>query len=199
MERANHDWLEIQRVYDAGATEASIRSGFGILAGTFSRATREGRFIRRPEDENRPRPAPGHFKYCWAEVQAYYDAGHGYVECRLRFGFCAATWCKAIERGHLKVRAREWPIERTLREAKCRTNVKRRLLSAGILENRCDWCGLTEWRGKPLSIQLDHANGIRNDNRLENLRMLCPNCHSQTETFASRNWKIQSNPASPSW
>ena len=71
--------------------------------------------------------------------------------------------------------------------AKSRTNLKNRLLEAGILQNRCEECGLTEWRGKRLSIQIDHVNGVRDDNRLENLRMLCPNCHSQTETFASRN------------
>lgn len=45
------------------------------------------------------------------------------------------------------------------------------------------------WNGKPLTIQLDHINGIRRDNRLENLRLLCPNCHAQTETFGSKNGK----------
>ena len=65
--------------------------------------------------------------------------------------------------------------------------IKQRLIRAGILENRCEECGLTDWRGKPLSIQIDHINGIKDDHRRENLRMLCPNCHSQTETFGSRN------------
>jgi len=52
---------------------------------------------------------------------------------------------------------------------------------------RCALCGNSgEWQGKPLTLQLDHANGRYDDNRLENLRWLCPNCHSQTETFAGR-------------
>ena len=58
---------------------------------------------------------------------------------------------------------------------------------AGILQNRCDWCGLTSWRGRPIAIQIDHINGVNGiDHRLENLRMLCPNCHSQTDTFAAK-------------
>jgi hypothetical protein len=68
-----------------------------------------------------------------------------------------------------------------------RSTIKRRLLNFGILRNTCDECGICEWRGRPLSVQIDHINGDRNDHRIENLRMLCPNCHSQTEIFGGRN------------
>jgi len=47
-------------------------------------------------------------------------------------------------------------------------------------------CGLTEWNNKPISLELDHINGINNDNRLENLRIICPNCHAQTPTYRGR-------------
>jgi HNH endonuclease len=67
--------------------------------------------------------------------------------------------------------------------------LKLRLLREGILEYRCYVCGLTEWNGKPITLQLDHINGVNLDHRIENLRLLCPNCHSQTETFAGRNKK----------
>lgn len=57
-----------------------------------------------------------------------------------------------------------------------------------VLEYKCALCGNTgEWQGQVLTLQIDHINGIRNDNRKENLRWLCPNCHSQTETFCGRN------------
>lgn len=69
-----------------------------------------------------------------------------------------------------------------------RTYLKRRLLKDGLLKNQCYECGLDpEWNGKALSLQIDHINGISNDNRLDNLRILCPNCHCQTKTYAGKN------------
>ena len=66
--------------------------------------------------------------------------------------------------------------------------VKKRYLEAGLLEEKCDWCGIeNEWNGKPITLQLDHINGINSDHRLENVRMLCPNCHSQTDSYCGRN------------
>jgi len=66
----------------------------------------------------------------------------------------------------------------------CRSSSLRdRLIRAAYKEARCEFCGLTEWRGQPLPLELDHINGHASDNRLENLRILCPNCHAQTETW----------------
>ena len=67
-------------------------------------------------------------------------------------------------------------------------DLKRRLLKAGLLEHGCYICDSPpEWRGQPLVLRLDHVNGDRRDHRLENLRLLCPNCDAQTPTFAGRN------------
>lgn len=77
------------------------------------------------------------------------------------------------------------------------TGFKRRLLRAGVLENKCQICGqLPEWQGKPLTLRLDHKNGKRKDNRPENLRLVCPNCDSQLPTYGSKNWKFQKELAS---
>lgn len=68
--------------------------------------------------------------------------------------------------------------------------VKKYLLKKNILPYRCCICDLSTWNEKPLILQLDHTNGIFNDNRIENLRWLCPNCHSQTPTYRGRNKSI---------
>jgi ribosomal protein L7Ae-like RNA K-turn-binding protein len=68
--------------------------------------------------------------------------------------------------------------------------LKQRLIEEGLKEDVCEICNQGPiWNGKPLTLQLDHINGDHNDNRIENLRILCPNCHTQTETFGSKKTK----------
>ena len=65
--------------------------------------------------------------------------------------------------------------------------LKIRLLKEGYKENRCDECGIEDWNGKPLTMELDHIDGDRTNHKEKNLRMLCPNCHAQTETYRAKN------------
>ena len=65
--------------------------------------------------------------------------------------------------------------------------LKNKLIAEGYKEAKCEECGLgEEWNDKILVLELDHINGNKRDNRLENLKILCPNCHSQTPTFRGR-------------
>lgn len=70
-------------------------------------------------------------------------------------------------------------------------NAKALVYKLGIKNNKCECCGLSEWQGKPLVCELHHINGDSTDNRIENLIILCPNCHSQTDNFRSRNHKTR--------
>lgn len=68
--------------------------------------------------------------------------------------------------------------------------VRKLILKKNLLEYKCQICRMDpSWNGKELNFQLDHINGQRNDHRLENLRWLCPNCHSQTDTYGGKNIK----------
>lgn len=78
------------------------------------------------------------------------------------------------------------PLEKILNgeiKYKHHTSFKKRLIKDGIKQNKCDKCGIESWNNKSITIHLDHIDGDNENNKLENLRMLCPNCHSQTKTY----------------
>ena len=179
-----YDWVEIQRYHDEGHGFIECQNRFRFTRGAWIKAVKRGE-LRTGEHQLPDRRR----RYDWGAVQAYYNEGHSYRECRAMFGFCAAAWTKAVDRGALQARARAAPLAVLLATSRSRKSVKHRLLQDGIMQNTCRECGLREWLGKPLSMHIDHINGVSTDHRLENLRMLCPNCHSQTPTYGGRNVK----------
>lgn len=83
------------------------------------------------------------------------------------------------------------PLEELLVEGSkvSSSKLRVRLLREGLFEYRCYSCELTEWMGKPIPLELEHINGVHRDNRIENLTLLCPNCHAQTDTYRGKNQK----------
>jgi 5-methylcytosine-specific restriction endonuclease McrA/DNA-binding transcriptional ArsR family regulator len=140
-------------------------------------------------------------RYDWAEIQAAYDSGLTVRECSAKFGFSQASWHKAVQRGAVAARPQCLDLDVVFAKGTSRDGRgfrKKRLINEGIKEDRCEECSITHWRGRKLSIQLHHKNGDGTDNRIENLEMLCPNCHSQTDTYGGRNGHRRREPRRPS-
>jgi hypothetical protein len=96
------------------------------------------------------------------------------------------SWSKGRSGGHQTAR----PFEEILVKDSDYTSthaLRKRLIAAGLLQSRCTSCNLTEWLTQPIPLELDHINGDRFDHRLENLRLLCPNCHALTATYRGKN------------
>jgi hypothetical protein len=99
---------------------------------------------------------------------------------------------KGIKRNKEEYFKRTIPLEEIL-EGKYphygRAGLIRKLFEAGLKKNECEVCGIKEWNGRLLKMQLDHIDGNTYNHTLNNLRMICPNCHSQTDTFCGKNKK----------
>lgn len=89
-------------------------------------------------------------------------------------------------------KARKKPLEEilTLDSSYQSSKLRQRLLDESIFEYVCSFCGLSEWLGDKIPLELDHINGRHSDNRIENLRLLCPNCHTLTPTYRGKKRKL---------
>jgi hypothetical protein len=106
-----------------------------------------------------------------------------------------------VDTAHFDMRARRSegvraarPLAEILVEASsyARSNLKARLYAEGLKLPICELCGQDEvWRGRPMGLILDHVNGVRDDNRLQNLRIVCPNCAATLETHCGRKNRLE--------
>jgi hypothetical protein len=170
----------VRELLEQGVARADIARALHVTKAT---ASYHARRLGAEIDERCAR------RYDWAAVQRYHDEGHSMRECAARFGFSTGTWHDARNRGDLVPRPSRTPIAELLVAGtyRGRRNLKIRMLAEGLKDPRCEKCGIAEWQGQALSLALHHVNGDGSDNRLENLELLCPNCHSQTENFSGRN------------
>jgi hypothetical protein len=155
------------------------------------------------------------YRYTEAEARAAIAASRSWTESLRRLGYCqtggnpetlkrrAAEW--GISTAHFDpnavsreaLRREPTPLEAVLveRSTYSRTKLKQRLYGSGLKERRCELCGQDEyWRGKRMGLILDHINGVRDDNRIENLRIVCPNCAATLDTHCGKKNGISREP-----
>lgn len=107
------------------------------------------------------------------------------------------AWSRGLERPDISRRQRSLDGLLVL-GSKVKTDaLRQRLIRSGLKAAACEMCHRIEWNGRPIPLELDHINGDPEDNRLENLRILCPNCHAQTPTYRARNIRRSSQPPYP--
>ena len=138
--------------------------------------------------------------YDWTAIANDYHNGMTVRECRSKWGFSNGAWDKHVSMGLINTRNsnKYIPLDDVLKSldgrkmlSRERAKVKVKMLGEGV-SNCCSECSLkSEWNGKPLSFHLDHKDGNPRNNTRINLRLLCPNCHSQTDTYGWKNAVIK--------
>lgn len=151
------------------------------------------------------------YKLTKEELQETLDKSTGYINALRLLGIggnsSKKTLLKLIEKYNLSVEKLEEnrlkaiengrktnciPLNKILIKNSTYSNMSRlklRLISEGLKDNICEECGISNWNNKPLVLQIHHINGVHNDHRINNIKFLCPNCHSQTDNYAGSNNK----------
>lgn len=161
----------VQSLLSEGKTGLEIAEKLGVSAATVS--------YHRKTLGLEVRTLP---KYDWVDIAKHQSEGHSIGECCEKYGCSRETWNQAVKRGVVKGARYEY------RKGTHTVALRRMLRATGVDITKCSICGQGNmWNSKPLTLQVHHINGCRTDNTMENLQILCPNCHTQTDNYAAKN------------
>lgn len=141
----------------------------------FINSVKESFSIRETLKKLNLRPTGGNYKVAQNRIKSFgLDTSH----------FKGKGWNKGLKITCNKAK----PLEEILTEDSYYQShkLKLRLIKENYFIHECSCCKLTEWNNKPIPLELEHINGNNTDNRLENLTIICPNCHAQTETYRGK-------------
>lgn len=176
------NWESIQQDHDSGIVIEELCQKYGINRNWFTQAKREGRFVGRRR-KNYERAASN---FNWEDIQRYYDETHDPRKCCRHFGCTWLTFCFAVKTNKIKIIKRSLsPQDLDKRKLVAGTVAKHVLVKHG-LPYVCARCGINHWNDQLLVLQIHHKNGNRFDHRKDNVILLCPNCHSQTDNFGGK-------------
>src|SRR3954469_19317430 len=153
----NHKVRErVRTLLASRLSQAEIALELGISAATVSYHARRLGYPPKPRS-----------RYDWSAIQGYYDSGHSYRETKAHFGFSSGAWGKAVQAGKIVARRNVTELAAWLVEGSGvnRQHLKRRLIEHGLKADACEECGISEWRDRPITLELHHRNGVRDDNR----------------------------------
>lgn len=160
----------------------------------------DNRGVRRPRYTDEELAAAVAASLSWAETLrrlGYCPTGGNWRTLKRRTAALGIPTAHFDPRAALRQRHKAQPLEEILvrNSTYSRSHLKRRLYEAGLKERLCEICGQDEtWQGRAMGLILDHINGIRDDHRLENLRIVCPNCAATLDTHCGRKNKIRLEP-----
>lgn len=173
---------KIRSLLLSGHSNREIRKLVGAAGATVSYHAR----ALGLEKGNRP-------KYDWLAIQCYIDYGHTLAEVKDTFGMSGATLTNARKTGKIKyIQKYQMSANELINSIKGKIShndrrlLRKKLVAEGM-EYKCLGCGISNWNEAPISLELDHMDGDARNNQIANLRLLCPNCHSQTPTWRGRN------------
>jgi len=195
--------------------DKSLREVWGIILG-YAYTKQTSRIGVSPNDKENNMSGSKIYSYSREELQAIIDISCGYSNALRRMGMNPKggnpeTLKRIITEYEIDTSKMERNRSERYRQCAFETHKKRivkvkdiisgnvrwtqtsrllsKLVKEGYKERKCEICGITDWQGKPITMNLHHIDGNRENNSIENLQVLCPNCHSQTDNFAGKKLK----------